>query len=117
MAAPYASSPRRRTPSSTSCSKSPSAGPLALPHIVDDIDWTLDGAAAGKVARVVTSDEELSRVAILKPEPPCEQRILRTAADVDALRRIELVSLDEHDAEAGQRLAAPAHRRTGPVRA
>src|SRR5262245_48590687 len=39
MAAPYAESwrSRRKTPRSTSCSKSPRAGALALNHIVGDI--------------------------------------------------------------------------------
>ena len=54
------------------------------------------------------STEELLRVAVLKPESAREAGVLRAGADVDALRRIESVALDEHHAEARQRFAAPA---------
>src|SRR6187401_2378826 len=42
MTAPYAesSSSRRKTPKSTSCSKSPRTAPLDLNHIVGDINTT-----------------------------------------------------------------------------
>src|SRR6185503_10407228 len=43
-------------------------------------------------------------------------RILRAIADVEALPRIEPISLDEHHAQSRQRLPAPANRRAGAVR-
>ena len=55
-------------------------------------------------------------VAILKSESPRKSRILRPGADIDALRRIEAMTLDEDDAQSGQRLSAPALRRARGVR-
>ena len=54
-------------------------------------------------------------LAVLKAEAPGESRILRAGPDIDALRRIEMVSVDEDDAKSGQRLSAPADRRTCAV--
>ena len=45
-----------------------------------------------------------------------EPGVVRARAEVDALRRIELVPVDEHDADSWERLPAPAPGRTGCVR-
>ena len=55
------------------------------------------------------------KLTILKSESPRKSRILRPGTDIDALRRIETMTLDEDDAESGQRLSAPALRRTRGV--
>ena len=61
--------------------------------------------------------EEVCRVAVLKSQLPAEAGILRARADVNAPRCVEFVAVNEKDAEARQRLAAPADRRTRVVRA
>src|SRR5262245_9957163 len=61
--------------------------------------------------------KEIICVAVLKTEAPREARVLHTRADVHALRRVELMLSDEGNREAGQRLPAPADRRTSTVRA
>src|SRR5262245_15295005 len=61
--------------------------------------------------------ETLVGVAILKPHLPREARVLAARSDVEALRRIQPVPLLEDDAEAGERLAAPADRRPCRMRA
>jgi hypothetical protein len=60
--------------------------------------------------------EELTCVPILEAQPAGEPGVLRAAADVDALRRIEPVSLDEDHAESGQWLSTPADWRASAVR-
>src|SRR6185503_21154583 len=67
--------------------------------------------------RAAGSLEEVGGVLIDESQAPREARILRTAADVNAAPGIQPVPLDEEDAEAGERFPAPAHRRTGGVRA
>ena len=42
---------------------------------------------------------------------------MRAGADVEALRRIEPVTLNDDDAESGEGLAAPADGWAGPMRA
>src|SRR5262245_32478550 len=59
--------------------------------------------------------EEVFCVAILKSEPPGEAGVLRSGADVDALRRIETVALDIDNSESREGLPAPTHRRAGAV--
>ena len=64
------------------------------------------------VISVITSPrEEFARISILKPQPAREARVLRAGTDVNALRRVEMVPLNEQHGQAGQRLPAPAHRR------
>src|SRR6186713_3127795 len=48
-------------------------------------------------------------------EAPREALIVRSRANVDTLCWIEAVTIDKDHAEPGQRLAAPASRRTGRV--
>src|SRR5678816_876218 len=60
--------------------------------------------------------KELTSIAIPEAESSREARVLRPGTDIDALRRIESMPLDEDDAQPRQRLAAPAFRRTGRVR-
>src|SRR6476620_11208803 len=67
--------------------------------------------------RAAGSLEEVGGVLVDESQAPREARILRTAADVNAAPGIQPVPLDEEDAEAGERFPAPAHRRTGGVRA
>src|SRR5688572_2098770 len=57
--------------------------------------------------------EELGGIAIDEPEPPGEAGILGAGTQVDALRGVELVAMDECHPESGQRLATPAPRRPG----
>ena len=59
--------------------------------------------------------EELVRFPILKAQSASETRVLRASADVDTLRGIEPVPLDEYDTQTRQRLPAPADRRTTTV--
>src|SRR5262245_19881846 len=67
-------------------------------------------------SRPLRTRVEISPVAMLEAETPGETWILRAGADVDALRRIEAVLVDEHRAEPGQWLATPADRRTAGMR-
>jgi len=60
--------------------------------------------------------EEPVGLPILEAKAPCERGVLVPLAHINALRRIELVLTDEHDAQAGQRFAAPAHGRSATVR-
>ena len=61
--------------------------------------------------------KEVGGVAIDEAQASGEARILRPGSDVNALRGVEPVTLNEADGEAGQRLPAPAGRRSGAVRA
>ena len=54
---------------------------------------------------------------MLKAELAREPGILRPIANEQALRGIERMAMDQGHAEAGQRLAAPAARRAGAMRA
>jgi len=68
-------------------------------------------------ANLILQGKEIIRLGVLEPEPPRERAVLRTGADVNALRQIQPMAVHEHDAEPWQRLAAPAARRAGGVRA
>lgn len=45
--------------------------------------------------------KELPGLAILEPEPAREDRILRAGPNIDAARRIESISLNQHHPETG----------------
>ena len=60
--------------------------------------------------------EEVVRALVRKGEPSREARILRPVTDVDALRCVEPVTVNERDAETGKRFATPADRRSSGVR-
>src|SRR5687768_1820027 len=51
-----------------------------------------------------------------KAEFAREAGVLRSGADVETLRRIQVVTMDELNAKAGQRLATPAAGRAGAMR-
>jgi len=61
--------------------------------------------------------EEVGRVAIAEAQAAREAGVLRARPDVETARGVEPVPVHEEDAETGQRLSAPADRRTGSVRA
>src|SRR6185503_10787399 len=61
--------------------------------------------------------EGLGGVAIGESESAREVAVAGVASQVDTLRGIETVPLDEDDAEPGQGLTAPAHGRSVSVRA
>src|SRR6185295_16417417 len=61
--------------------------------------------------------EMIVRVTMDEAHRPGEGLVAGVVPHVDAARRIEAMALDEDDAEAGQRLAAPAHGRPVAVRA
>jgi hypothetical protein len=65
---------------------------------------------------IVTS-EERRRLEIPESEAPREAWILRPASDIDALRGIELMLLNECNAQSGQGLSTPAGRRAASMRA
>src|SRR5262245_45397610 len=87
----------------------------SLPVMQDSVS-RIQLAAAGR-SPVLNSIEELCRVAVLEAQASREAGVLHAGADVEALRGIEAVTLDEHDAETRQRLAAPADRWSRAVRA
>ena len=65
----------------------------------------------------IVSSKELRRLHILESKAPREAWILRTASDIEALRGIELMPLNERNAQSGQRLSTPAGRRAASMRA
>src|SRR5262245_28234199 len=66
-----------------------------------------EGCASTRASKPssISRAEELGRVAVLKAETPRETWILRAGADVNTLRRIEAVLVNEHRAESRQRLS------------
>src|SRR5712691_12829029 len=98
MAAPYASSARRHTPSMTSCSKSPSTAALCLNHIVGDITgpetWT-----ATRGARLPRPGPRPARCRIALDLPLLPGRARRC--------RSRLRGDDEHAPACGRTHAAP----------
>src|SRR5262245_60431432 len=57
--------------------------------------------------------EHLFVTPVLEAEFPREARIRGGATDIDALGRIEPMAVNQQHAQTGQRLAAPATRRSG----
>src|SRR5262245_13267060 len=71
---------------------------------------------AGSQVRPTYLGKEIVSFAVLKPQSPRKARVLRAVANVETLRRIETMALNKQDAEAWQRLPAPARRRASGVR-
>src|SRR6478735_9859503 len=75
----------------------------------------LAGLPSSPLATVAT--EELRRLEIPESEAPREAWILRPASDIDALRGIEPMLLNERNAQPGQGLSTPAGGRAASMRA
>ena len=70
-----------------------------------------------RVRRTPLGRKEGRGVAICKAETSRKTRVERTGSDKQRAARIEMVAHDRQHAEPGQRLAAPADRRPGGMRA
>src|SRR5215471_3804437 len=72
----------------------------------------------GRASRVSAAGrEERPRRSVRKPEPVRVAGVLRSLTDEDAARRIESMTMDQQRAQTRHRLAAPAPRWAGAVRA
>src|SRR5262249_47859074 len=79
-------------------------------------DGATEAIATATSSSVATfAPEKIFRVTKGEAEAPCEAGVRRSGADINALRRVELVLPDERDGHSGQGLAAPADGRAGAV--